>query len=138
MELGERDCYPLFISNKWSTFGRRKGAILPVVEIDSARMSVGPFSFSILCRCNEHVSISARCWHQRYITIPLRTKEVLDVEFADDTCLFLKGNNNNLVKAEHAIQEFCLAPGARINWNKTMGLWISQSDPHSWLLDPNF
>jgi hypothetical protein len=37
------------------------------------------------------------------ITIPLTTKEVLDAEFVDDTCLFFKGNNNNLVKAEQAI-----------------------------------
>jgi hypothetical protein len=72
------------------------------------------------------------------ITIPLTTKEVLDAEFADDTCLFLTGHNNNLLKAEQAIQEFCLASGARINWNKTVGLWISQSDPPSWLPDPNF
>jgi hypothetical protein len=72
------------------------------------------------------------------ITIPLKTKEVFDAEFADKTSLFLKGNNNNLVKAEQAIQEFCLASRAHINWNKTVGLWISQSDPPSSLPDPNF
>jgi hypothetical protein len=72
------------------------------------------------------------------ITIPLTIKEVLDAKFVDDTCLFLKGNINNLVKAEQAIQEFCLPLGAHINWNKTVGLWISQFDPPSWLPDPYF
>ena len=53
------------------------------------------------------------------ITIPLVDHEVLDAEFADDTSLFLKGTLINLQKAEEAINIFCTASGAKINWNKT-------------------
>ncbi len=64
--------------------------------------------------------------------------EVLDAEFADDTGLYLEGTIENLLKAEHALGVFCEAAGAKINWHKTVGLWIGDLEPPDWSPDPNF
>ena len=70
------------------------------------------------------------------INILLSDKELLELDFANDISLFLDGNGDNLRKAERAIQEFCLALGARINWSKTVGPWIGPTEPPSLTPDP--
>ena len=55
---------------------------------------------------------------------------MLDSEFADNTLLYLHGNDANLERAQIAIDLFCKASGASINWNKSKGFFISsESDP---------
>lgn len=57
--------------------------------------------------------------------------------FADDTGLFLTGETTKLDKAMDIIQTFCTASGARMNWNKTVGLRISAHPrPIVWPSDP--
>ena len=56
-------------------------------------------------------------------------QEILEGEFADDTRVLLKGSLNNLQRTEVAINTFCMASGARINWSKIMGFWIGQEEP---------
>ena len=57
----------------------------------------------------------------RGIAMPLDGTNVVDVEFADDTSLYLDGHINNLQKMYTTVQTFCMASGASINWNKSMG-----------------
>ena len=56
------------------------------------------------------------------LSIPNSRKSLLDSEFADDTMLYLQGNEANLERAQSAIDLFCKASGASINWNKSKGL----------------
>lgn len=67
----------------------------------------------------------------------MRGDELLDAKFADDTSLYLQGHEANLIRAEGAIETFCTASGALINWQKTIAFWISESpnsgvDASSW------
>ena len=43
------------------------------------------------------------------IAMPLDGTNVVDVEFADDTSLYLDGQINNLQKMYIAVQTFCMA-----------------------------
>ena len=43
-----------------------------------------------------------------------------------------------MVRAERAIETFCTASGARINWRKTVGFWISDSPTPQWMPDSGF
>ena len=47
--------------------------------------------------------------------MPIRGEELLDAEFADDTSLYLHGQEANLRRAECAIESFCAAWKAKIN-----------------------
>jgi hypothetical protein len=58
------------------------------------------------------------------IQIPPMVQDLVDVEFADDTRLYLRGSLENLVRTELAINVFCQASGARINWHKIVGFWV--------------
>ena len=57
--------------------------------------------------------------------------DLLDSMYADDTMLYLQGNDANLQQAENRIELFCKASGGKINWNKSRGFCIS---PNPWLL----
>ena len=41
-------------------------------------------------------------------------------------------------KLENAINVFCKASRAIINWNKRVGFWVGKSEPPSWSTDLNF
>ena len=73
-----------------------------------------------------------------YGQMPIREEALLDAEFADDTSLYLQGHEANLVRAERAIEMFCTALGARINWRKIIGFWINDSPTPQWMPDPGF
>ena len=55
------------------------------------------------------------------LQMPIHEEALLDAEFADDTNLYLEGHEANVARAEHAIETFCAASSARINWCKTIG-----------------
>jgi hypothetical protein len=42
-----------------------------------------------------------------------------DQTFADDTALYLKGDQANLDMAQGVLETFCIAFGAKVNWNKS-------------------
>jgi hypothetical protein len=48
---------------------------------------------------------------------------VWDQTFANDTALYLKDSPSNLSKARVALELFCLASGAKINWGKSVVIW---------------
>ena len=50
--------------------------------------------------------------------MPVREEELLDAEFADDTAVFLEGQEENLSRFQRALETFCDAFGAKINWHK--------------------
>ena len=62
----------------------------------------------------------------------------MDVEFVDDTSLYLHGQEASLVQVERAIETFCAASGALINWRKTVGFWVSDRPTPPWSQDPGF
>ena len=73
------------------------------------------------------------------IAMPLDGTNVVDVEFVDDTSLYLDGQNNNLQKMYTAVQTFCMASGASINWNKSVGFLVSSnSTTPQWSPHPDF
>ena len=57
------------------------------------------------------------------IALPIANSTVLDVEFADDTTLYIHGDVINLDRVQNALQIFSDATGASLNWNKFVGLW---------------
>ena len=74
----------------------------------------------------------------RRLALPQTGQEILDAEFADDTTLYVEGTLDNLQRVQHALQHFCIASGARLNWNKTVAFWVSSEPPPSWLPHPLF
>ena len=62
----------------------------------------------------------------------------LDTEYVDDTTTYVKLYANNLDKLQSATNEFCRGLGAKINQNKSVGIWISNKHVLNWAPDPNF
>lgn len=56
--------------------------------------------------------------------------ELLDLEYADDTLLFTRFSVATLDRIRCLIDTFCVASGARVNWNKSSGILIG-TDAHS-------
>ena len=46
------------------------------------------------------------------LRIPPMAQDLVDAEFADDTCLYLHGSRKNFKKPERASNVFCIASGA--------------------------
>ena len=64
--------------------------------------------------------------------MPIRGEELLDAEFADDTSLYLHGQEANLRWAECAIESFCATSRAKIYWQKIVGFWVSDTPILAW------
>lgn len=47
--------------------------------------------------------------------------------FADDTLLFLEGNQNNMIRAPTVINRFGVASGAKLNMHKSIGIWVAHT-----------
>ena len=61
------------------------------------------------------------------ITLPFTQPIVLDVEFADDTTLYMGGEIGNLSRVQDALQVFSDATGASLNWNKSIDFeWVKK------------
>ena len=67
----------------------------------------------------------------RGLVVPYVGKDLLDSMYANDTMLYLQGNDANLQQAERQIESYCKASGGKINWNKSRGFWVS---PNLWSL----
>jgi hypothetical protein len=48
--------------------------------------------------------------------------------FADDTALYLKGDQVNLDRAQGVLETFCIVSGAKVNWNKSATIWASRKE----------
>ena len=63
---------------------------------------------------------------------------MLDTEFADDTALYVDGEEQNLHNVQCVVQEFCELSGAIINWNKSIGIRMKNNGVSHWLPHPDF
>jgi len=57
----------------------------------------------------------------------LDSLKVKDIEYADDTTLYLLGTEQNLNRTYKELSTFCLGTGSKMNWNKTFAVWASRN-----------
>ena len=55
------------------------------------------------------------------LRLPIREDALLDAEFANDTAAYLHGHEANIIRFQLALEQFCDASGAKINWHKSCG-----------------
>ena len=67
------------------------------------------------------------------LPLPTMQQQLLDSKFADDIAIYVQGNDDNLSKLQEAVEEFCLASRAKINWHKSLGFWVSQNSLPTWM-----
>ncbi|MCO5586639.1 hypothetical protein L7F22_040580 [Adiantum nelumboides] len=58
--------------------------------------------------------------------------DLIDQEYADDTLLFLHHSHDVLDTIQYALEVFCVASGARINWDKSYGILAGSNDVLTW------
>ena len=58
--------------------------------------------------------------------------ELLDSEYADDTLLITEFSEDTLDRVRFLIDRFCLASGARVNWNKSSGILFGTDARCDW------
>ncbi|MCO5571416.1 hypothetical protein L7F22_025156 [Adiantum nelumboides] len=58
--------------------------------------------------------------------------DLIDQEYADDTLLFLHYFPAVLDTSHYALEVFCVANGARVNWNKSYGILAGSDDVPTW------
>ncbi|MCO5581971.1 hypothetical protein L7F22_035860 [Adiantum nelumboides] len=58
--------------------------------------------------------------------------DLIDQEYADDTLLFLHYTPDVLDMIRYALERFCVASGARINWDKSYGILAGSQDVPTW------
>ena len=63
---------------------------------------------------------------------------MLDKEYADDTALFRAFSVENMDRQKSALDLFCTATGARINWHKSCGFLAGTEDTCTWGEDVGF
>lgn len=51
--------------------------------------------------------------------------------YADDTALYIQGNEANLNTAMNILTLYCVESGAKLNWRKSVGIWASPH-PRTW------
>jgi hypothetical protein len=61
------------------------------------------------------------------LTLP-RGGRIRDQTFADNTAMYLKGEQVNLDKTHGLLETFCKASGVKINWNKSATIWASRRE----------
>lgn len=76
------------------------------------------------------------------LRLPLREEELLDAEFADDTAVYLHGQEANSSRFQTALEQFYDDSsakinasdgfGAKINWHKSCGFWIGGAELPVW------
>ena len=98
---------------------------------------LAPFLFLFFAEAMSSF-LSARDTGLQGLRLPIRDEEILDAEFADDTAMYLEGNEVNLLRFQAALEVFCVASGAKINWHKSCGFWVGAGPPPCWAPDPSF
>lgn len=72
------------------------------------------------------------------LRLPVRKEDLLDGEFADGTALYLQGKDATLARFQEALERFCDALGAKINWHKLCRFWVGSRATPTWSLDALF
>ena len=84
-----------------------------------------------------HYQIVDRSW-QHGLTLRDDVGMVLGKAYADDTTTYVTDDANNLGGLQTAIDEFCRGSDAKINWNKSLRIWINNKLVLNWTFDSNF
>ena len=58
--------------------------------------------------------------------------ELLDSEYADDTAQYVQDDVESLERVRLALEVFCLAVGAKINWHKSIGFLMDPGASSQW------
>ena len=74
----------------------------------------------------------------RGLVVPHASKDLLNSEYADDTMLYLQGNDANLQKAKSRIELFCKVSRGEINWHKSRGFWVNSNPRPLWCPNSDF
>ena len=96
-----------------------------------------PYLFIIVAEA-LHYQIAYRFWQIQGLPLPDDEEMLIGTEYEDDTTTYVKGDANNLDILQSEIDEFYRDSGAQINWNKLVGIWISNKSMLNWALDLNF
>ena len=72
------------------------------------------------------------------LRLPVREDALLDAEFADDTAAYLQGHEANIIRFQLALEQFCDASGAKMNWHKSCGFWVGEGEHPDWLPSAQF
>ena len=115
----------------------RKGATISLTRSIRQGCPLAPFLFLFITEAMS-AFLNSQTANLHGLSIPNTRKSLLDSEFADDTMLYLQGNEANLGRAQIAIDLFCKASGAAINWNKSKGFWISSEAEPIWKPNADF
>jgi hypothetical protein len=59
------------------------------------------------------------------LSLPRRGR-LLEQTLADDTTIYLQGSCVNLERTQKVLNLFCMASGAKVNWNKSVAIWASK------------
>lgn len=65
-----------------------------------------------------HVFLNAQVAGIRGLNIPMTDQQLIDVEFVDDTTLYVEGSQVNLNVVQNAITIFCKGARIKVNWQK--------------------
>lgn len=79
---------------------------------------LAPYMFLFFAEAMTHY-LQARTTGIRGVRLPIREdSELLDSEYADDTTLYVQDDEMTLERVRLALEVFCSAADAKINWNK--------------------
>ncbi|EFJ13508.1 hypothetical protein SELMODRAFT_424481 [Selaginella moellendorffii] len=65
-------------------------------------------------------------------------EDLLSSAFADDTSLIMEGSSKNLSNIKRDLDFFNEAMGSKINWHKSVGLWLPLGKPPTWGMELSF
>ena len=82
--------------------------------------------------------LTSRHLNLRGLPVPHSHQSLLDIEFADDTTVYLQGDLENLQKLESGLAVFCKRSNAMINWHKSCAIWLSHEAHPTWHPHPAF
>ncbi len=102
------------------------GLVFQLVRSVRQGCPLAPYLFIIATDVLGHMLEGPRYVIER-LTL-LRGGSIRDQTFADDTTLYLKGEQANMDKAQGVLETFCKASGAKINWNKSIAIWASKRE----------
>ena len=72
------------------------------------------------------------------LRVPHSHQSVLDIEFVDDTAVYLQGDLENVQKLESGLDIFCKRSNAMINWHKSCAIWLCHEAHPTWHPNPAF
>ena len=79
-----------------------------------------PYLFLFFAEAMAHY-LRARTTGIRGVRLPIREDSKLLDPDADDTALYVQDDEMTLERVRLALEIFCMAVGAKINWNKSVG-----------------